>query len=195
MVDAEGRIPDTIRSRFASRSADVVLVTVRELRLMLGLLLILFVTSEVWRYIGRLTTARLVILLSTVSAAALLVVVLGLRHTLVPAAVRSATIRVVVEVVTFGATLFVTFVVVGIISVDAGLAAEWSGGPSGVLVSLGIGSPPLVLTRPLLQVAAFLAALGALVFAVEVIADAGTRHTLVHDLVELPGIDEAADDR
>lgn len=162
---------------------------------MLGLLLILFVTSEVWSYIGRLTTARLVILLSTVSAAALLVVVLGLRHTLVPAAVRSATIRVVVEVVTFGATLFVTFVVVGIISVDAGLAAEWSGGPSGVLVSLGIGSPPLVLTRPLLQVAAFLAALGALVFAVEVIADAGTRHTLVHDLVELPDIDEVAEDR
>ncbi|GAB3306556.1 hypothetical protein GCM10027451_13970 [Geodermatophilus aquaeductus] len=70
-----------------------------------------------------------------------------------------------------------------VVSVDAGLVAEWSGSRDGVLVSLGAADPPLVVTRQLLQVAAFLAALGGLSFAVEVIADAGTRETLVRDLV------------
>lgn len=70
------------------------------------------------------------------------------------------------------------------LSVDAGLAADWSGSGDAPLVSLGVGDPPLVVTRPLLQVTAFLAALGVLAFAVEVIADAGVRDTLIGDLVE-----------
>jgi hypothetical protein len=183
-VDVPSRGPDTVRARFAARGVDVVLVTVRELRLLLGLLLVLFVTSETWRYVGRLPTVRLVLFVLATLAAALLVVGTGLRRTLGPPAVRPATVRVAVEVVTFTASLFLIFTVVGVLSVDAGLAAEWSGSHDGVLVSLGIGSPPLVVTGQLLQVAAFLAALGGLSFAVEVVSDAGTRATLVRDLVE-----------
>ena len=183
MAKASTGRPRTGRSQFASRGADVVLVTVRELRLLLGLLLVLFVTSETWRYIGRLAALRLVLFVVVTLAAALLVVALGLRRTIGPPAVRRATVRVAVEVVTFGATLFAVFTAVGIVSIDAGLVAEWSGSQDGVLVSFGVGSPPLALTRELLQVSAFLAALGALSFAVEVISDDGTRHTLVRDLV------------
>lgn len=183
MVDGPAGSPVTARNRFTSRGADVVLVTVRELRLLLGLLLVLFVTSETWRYVGRLSTFRVVLFALTTLAAALLVVGLGLRRTVDRSAVRSATVRVGTEIVAFGGILFATFVVVGVASVDAGLVAEWSGREGGVLVSLGIGSPPLVVTRQLLQVASFLGSLGALAFAVEVISDAGTRHTLVHDLV------------
>lgn len=187
MVDGPAGSPATARARFTSRGADMVLVTVRELRLLLGLLLVLFVTSETWRYVGRLSTFRVVLFALTTLAAALLVVALGLRRTLDRAAVRSATVRVGTEIVAFGAILFATFVVVGVASVDAGLVAEWSGREGGVLVSLGIGNPRLVLTRQLLQVAVFLGSLGALAFAVEVISDAGTRHTLVRDLVDPEG--------
>ena len=120
-VDVLGRGPRTVRRRVAARGVDVVLVTVRELRLLLGLLLVLFVTSETWRYVGRLTTVRLVLFGLATLAAALLVVGMGLRRTLGTTAVRPATVRVAVEVVAF---------------------------------------------------------------AVEVVSDADTRHTLVRDLVE-----------
>jgi hypothetical protein len=180
MADVPGR---TRRARLAGRGADVVLVAVRELRLTLGLLLILFVTSETWRYVGRMGTVRLVLLVVATLAAALLVVGLGLRRTLGRSVARRATVRVAVEVVSFAALLFAGSTLVGVVSVDAGLVAEWSGSRDGVLVSLGAADPPLVVTRQLLQVAAFLAALGGLSFAVEVIADAGTRETLVRDLV------------
>lgn len=187
MVDGRERSPRSVRSRVTGRGADVVLVTVRELRLLLGLLLVLFVTSETWRYVGRLTAPRLVLFLLVTITASLLVVGLGLRRTLGPAAAGRATVRVAAEVVSFGAVLFLTFTLVGVASIDAALAAEWSGSSGGVLVSLGLGSPELVVTRPLLQVAAFLAALGGLSFAVEVVADANTRRTLVGDLVGAAG--------
>lgn len=184
MVDVPNRDSRPVRSRVATRGADVVLVTVRELRLLLGLLLILFVTSETWRYVGQLTTVRVVLFVLATFTAALLVVGIGLRRMLGRSTVRRATVRVAVELIAFAMTIFVTFAVVGVVSVDAQLVAEWSGNPGGVLVSLGIGSPLLVITRQLLQVAAFLSALGALVFAVEVVADASTRRTLIRDLVE-----------
>lgn len=171
----------------------MVLVTVRELRLLLGLLLVLFVTSETWRYVGRLTTIRLLLFALATLTAALLVVSAGLRRTLAGAAVRRATVRVGGEVIAFGAALFATFTIVGVLSIDAGLVAEWSGSESGVLASLGVGDPTLVITRQLLHVAAFLAALGALSFAIEVVADPGTRDTLISDLVEPEVRDAAAD--
>lgn len=167
-----------------SRGSDVVLVTVRELRLLLGLLLILFITSETWRYVGRLTVLRVVGFALATLIAALLVVGVGLRRMLGRSDARRATVRVAAELVAFGTLLFVTFTVVGVLTVDAGLVAEWSGTQDGVLVSLGVGSPPLVVTRQLLQVATFLASLGALVFAVEVVADGSTRRTLIQDLFE-----------
>ena len=174
----------TVRTQAVSRGADVVLVTVRELRLLLGLLLILFVTSETWRYVGRLTVPRVVGFTVATLVAAVLVVGIGLRRVLGGPAARRATIRVAAELIAFGTLLFVTFVVVGVLSVDAGLVAEWSGRPGGTVLSLGIGDPPLVVTRQLLQVAAFLLSLGALVFAVEVVSDSGTRRTLISDLIE-----------
>jgi hypothetical protein len=184
MADVPSRGSPTVRSRVAARGVDVVLVTVRELRLLLGLLLVLFVTSETWRYVGRLTTSRLVLFVLATLAGALLVVGLGVRRTVGRSAVRRATVRVAVEVLAFTAALFAAFTVIGVLSVDAGLVAEWSGSPDGVLVTLGVGSPPLVLTAPLLQVSGFLAALGGLSFAVEVISDADTRATIVRDLVD-----------
>lgn len=182
-----------MRRKLAARGADLILLTVRELRLLLGLLLILFVTSETWRYVGRLDTVRLLLLAFATVAAAALVVGLGLRRTLDASIVGRAALRIGVAVVTFGAGLFLTLVVVGVVSVDADLAAEWSGGTADVLVSLSIGGPPLVVTRQLLQVAAFLSSLGALVLAVEVITDAGTRHTLIADLV-VPADDDPAEE-
>ena len=178
--------PKAAGARVASRGADVVLVTVREMRLLLGLLLVLFVTSETWRYIGRLSVPRFLLLLSITVIVALLVVVLGLRHMIRSSAARAAITRVGGEVLAFGAALFLVFSLVGVISMDADLVAEWTGAPDAVLLSLGLGRPPMVLTAPLLQVAGFLASLGALAMAVEVVTDASTRRLLVGDLVE-PG--------
>ncbi|MDG4825108.1 hypothetical protein O7635_24945 [Asanoa sp. WMMD1127] len=175
-----------MRSRVVSRSADVVLVTVRELRLLLGLLLILFLTAETWRFVGQLTTLRLLVFIALTFAAAFLVVGVGLRRVLRRSIARRAAVRVGLEILAFATAIFVTFATAGVASVDAELVTEWSGSQGGVLVSLGIGRPPLVITRQLLQVAAFLAALGALVFAIEVIADEDTRHTLTHDLAGPP---------
>jgi succinate dehydrogenase hydrophobic anchor subunit len=172
------------RSSIAHRGVDVVLVTVRELRLVLGLLLVLFVTSETWRWIGRLTAPRLALFMLVTLVAALLVVAVGLRRTVARPAVHRATVRVAGEVVGLGAILFGAFAAVGVLSVDAGVVADWSGSGNGILLSLGVGDPPLVLTRQLLQVSAFLAALGALAFAIEVIVDEGTRHSLLRDIVE-----------
>jgi hypothetical protein len=165
----------------------VISVAVRELRLLLGLLLILFVTSETWRWVGRLTAPRLILFVLVVIAAALLVVIVGLRWTVERPAVRPATMRVASEIIAFGGLLFITFTLVGLMSVDAELVVDWSGADNGVLTSLPVGNPPLVLTRQLLQVTAFLAALGTLTFAVEIIADSSTRHSLIHDLVEPAG--------
>lgn len=178
--------PRTTGARLASRGADVVLVTAREMRLLLGLLLVLFLTSETWRYIGRLSVPRFVLLVAITVIVALLVVGLGLRHTIGSPAVKRAVGRVAGEVLAFGAALFLVFVAIGVLSVDADLVREWTGEPAAVLVSLGLGRPPMVLSAPLLQVGGFLASFGALAFAVEVVADASTRQLLVGDLVEPP---------
>lgn len=173
-------------ARLASRGADVVLVTVREMRLLLGLLLVLFLTSETWRYIGRLSVPRFVLLVVITLTVALLVVGLGLRHTIGASAVKRAITRVAGEVLAFGAALLLVFIVIGVLSVDADLVGEWTGEPAVVLVSLGLGRPPMVLSAPLLQVGGFLASFGALAFAVEVVTDVSTRQLLVGDLAE-PG--------
>ena len=118
---------------------------------------------------------------------ALLVVGLGPRHTIEASAVKRAVTRVASEVLAFGAAIFLVFAIVGVLSVDADLVREWTGEPAAVLVSLGFGRPPMVVTAPLLQVGGFPACLGALAFAVEVVTDASTRQLLVGDLVE-PGL-------
>jgi hypothetical protein len=164
------------------------MVVVRELRLLLGLLVVLFMTSETWRYVGRLTGPRLAAVVVALLGASMLVVVVGLRRVYADSLrredVRRAVVRVAGEVVAFAAALLVGFGLVGVVTIDAGLVAEWTSGSSEVVVSLDLGQPPLVLTRPLLQVSAFLAALGALAFAVEAISDPDTRLTLLRDLAE-----------
>ena len=118
--------------------------------------------------------------------AAVLMTVVGLRRT-VPASRRDlrrkATLRVVGEVIGFGLLLTLGFVVLGLGTVDRELAAEWTGAPAAVVWSAGFGEPTLVITRPLLQVAIFLGALGALAFALEAVIDPTTRKTLLRDLL------------
>lgn len=184
MIDISRSDSSGARASIAHRGVDVVLVTVRELRLVLGLLLVLFVTSETWRWIGRLTAPRLMLFVLVTLVAALAVVAVGLRRTVPRPAVQRATRRVAGEVIAFGAILFGAFATVGVLSVDAGVVADWAGSGDGVLLALGVGDPPLVVTRELLNVSAFLAALGALAFAIEVLVDEGTRHSLLRDLVE-----------
>ncbi|MGY1741056.1 MULTISPECIES: hypothetical protein [unclassified Blastococcus] len=176
------------RSRLRSRGADVVLVTVRELRLLLGLLLVLFVTSETWRYIGRLALWRLVVLLTITVGGALLVAAIGLPRAL-PGWVdrrlrRRATARVSSEAIGFGAALCVGLVLLGATTMDRQLVSEWTGVPAAAVTSLGAGGPEVVVPRSLIQVAAFLAALGALAFAAEAVVDPATRDTLLRDLVD-----------
>ena len=73
--------------------------------------------------------------------AALIVIVMGLRR-LEPAHAGRATVRVASEVIAFGGALFGTFLVVGILSIDAELVAAWSDSQDGVLVSLALKPPP-----------------------------------------------------
>jgi hypothetical protein len=77
------------------------------------------------------------------------------------------------------------FTVLGAVTMDVLLVAEWTGVPAGEVASIGLGDV-VVVTRALVQVAAFLAALGALAFAVEVVVDPGTRATLLGDLLDAP---------
>ncbi|MGY1617417.1 hypothetical protein ACI797_11825 [Geodermatophilus sp. SYSU D00691] len=172
-------------ARLRTRGADVVLVTVRELRLLLGLLLVLFVTSETWRYVGRLGPARLLLVVTVVVGGALGVATVGLRRSLPTSLDRSttrrSTARVATEVVGFGAALFAGFTAFGALTVDEQLVEEWTSAPADVL--FGLHGAPVVVTRALVQVAAFLGALGALAFSVEAVVDPAARQTLLHDLL------------
>ena len=176
------------RSRLRSRGSEVVLVAARELRLLLGLMLVLFVTSETWRYVGRLPLPRLLPLLAVVSGTALLVAVVGVRRVLSGldrSTRRRAVTRVALEVIGFGGAVLGVFTVLGAVTMDVALVAEWTGVPVGSVPSIGLGDV-VVVTRALAQVAAFLAVLGALAFAVEVVLDPDTRDTLLADLLDQP---------
>ena len=73
----------------------------------------------------------------------------------------------------------------GLATVDADLTREWSGQASvPVLRSMTILGEELVVSATLLQVAGFLGALAALVFAIEVLVDEQSRHELIDDLLE-----------
>jgi hypothetical protein len=73
----------------------------------------------------------------------------------------------------------------GVATVDADLTREWSGQASvPVLESITILGEELVVSATLLQVAGFLGALAALMFALEVLVDEQSRHELIDDLLE-----------
>jgi hypothetical protein len=72
----------------------------------------------------------------------------------------------------------------GVATVDAELTREWSGQASiPVLWSITILGEELVVSATLLQVASFLGALAALMFALEVLVEEQSRHELIDDLL------------
>lgn len=73
----------------------------------------------------------------------------------------------------------------GVATVDAELTREWSGQASvQILQSIRILGEELVVSAALLQVAGFLGALAALMFALEVLVDEQSRQELIDDLLE-----------
>lgn len=179
------------RGKAFRRLAGAQAVAVRELRLLFGLLLILFLTSEVWRYAGRLDGVRLAFVLVAALGAMAVLVGVGLRRTLPAAMSRTvasrAVLRVAAEAVVFGVLLSLLLGGLGFITMDYGLVQEWSGAdPLTVLLDLRVLGARLVVTPPLLQVAACLGALGSLVFAIEVLLDAEVRADLLADLIDGP---------
>lgn len=169
----------------------MVLVAVRELRLLLGLVFLLFLTSEVWRFVGRLDAVRLVAFVGVIVAVTVVLAIVGLRRTLPPAMgrrrLRMATTRVIEEVLAFGLSLGLTLVVVGVLTMDRELVAEWSGAAPSVLWTWSGGEWRFDLTPSLVQVGAFLGSISMAAFVLEVLTDEQTRHTLVGDLIEPRG--------
>jgi hypothetical protein len=185
---------------------EALALTARELRLVLTLLLVMFMTGEAWRYIGALTGPRLVVLIAGPVVAAFALIGVGLGRQLrsaetvrVPGGpeivdaprvahrrlVRRARVRVWLETLLVSTAVAGLFGVLGLATVDAELTREWSGQASvPVLQSIVILGEELVVSAALLQVAGFLGALAALMFAIEVLVDEESRHELIDDLLE-----------
>jgi hypothetical protein len=185
-------------------------LTARELRLVLTLLLVMFMTGEAWRYVGALTGPRLLVLIAGPVLAAFALIGVGLGRQLGPAetvrvpgatggarahaviAPRVAHRRLVARVRgrVWLETLLVSVAVAGLFgflglaTVDADLTREWSGQASVPVQSMTILGEELVVSAALLQVAGFLGALAALMFALEVLVDEQSRHELIDDLLE-----------
>jgi hypothetical protein len=202
--------PQEIRARRAVVGEALVL-TARELRLVLTLLLVMFMTGEVWRYAGTRAGPRLVLMIAGPVLTALALIGVGLRRQLratetvrVPGAadgeptravvaprvahrrlVGRATGRVWLETFSVSIAVAALFTFLGMATVDAELTREWTGQASvEALQLIRILGEELVVSTALLQVAGFLGALAALVFAVEVLVDEQSRHELIDDLLE-----------
>jgi hypothetical protein len=186
-------------------------LTARELRLVLTLLLVMFMTGEAWRYVGALTGPWLLVLIAGPVLAAFALIGVGLRRQLRPAEtvrvpsaakgepapavvaprvayrrlVARARVRVWLETLLVSTAVAGLFGLLGLATVDADLTREWSGQASvQVLQSITILGEELVVSAALLQVAGFLGALAALMFALEVLVDEQSRHELIDDLLE-----------
>jgi hypothetical protein len=189
---------------------EALVLTARELRLVLTLLLVMFMTGEAWRYIGALTGPRLLVLIAGPVLAAFALIGVGLGRQLgpaetvrVPGAAESQPARAVVapraahrrlvarvRVRVWLETLLVSIAVAGLFgllglaTVDAELTREWSGQASvQVLQSMTILGEELVVSAALLQVAGLLGALAVLMFALEVLVEEQSRHELIDDLL------------
>ena len=185
---------------------EALVLTARELRLVLTLLLVMFMTGEAWRYIGALTGPRLVVLIAGPVLAAFALIGVGLGRQLRPAEtvrvpggaevvdaprvahrrlVARARMRVWLETLSVSIAVAGLFGLLGLATVDAELTREWSGHASvPVLQSITILGEELVVSAALLQVAGFLGALAALMFAIEVLVEEKSRHELIDDLLE-----------
>ena len=185
---------------------EALVLSARELRLVLTLLLVMFMTGEAWRYVGALTGPRLLVLIAGPVLAAFALIGVGLGRQLRPAEtvrvpggaevvdaprvahrrlVRRARVRVWLETLSVSIAVAGLFGLLGLATVDAELTREWSGQASvPVLQSITILGEELVVSATLLQVAGFLGALAALVFAIEVLVEEESRHELLDDLLE-----------
>jgi hypothetical protein len=208
---AERVRPAEFRTARGAILGEALVLTARELRLVLTLLLVMFMTGEAWRYVGALTGPRLLVLIAGPVLAAFALIGVGLGRQLGPAetvhvpdaakgepahaviAPRVAHRRLVARVRgrVWLETLLVSIAVAGLFgflglaTVDADLTREWSGQASvPVLWSITILGEELVVSATLLQVAGFLGALAALMFALEVLVDEQSRHELIDDLLE-----------
>jgi hypothetical protein len=201
----QARPPQSIAPKGAVVGEALVL-TARELRLVLTLLLVMFMTGEAWRYVGALTGPRLLVLIAGPVLAAFALIGVGLRRQLRPAEtvrvpggaevvdaprvahrrlVTRARVRVWLATLSVSIAVAGLFAFLGVATVDAELTREWSGHASApVLESIKILGEELVVSAALLQVAGFLGALAALMFAIEVLVEEESRHELIDDLLE-----------
>jgi hypothetical protein len=184
---------------------EALVLTARELRLVLTLLLVMFMTGEAWRYIGALTGPRLLVLITGPILAAFTLIGVGLGRQLRPAEtvrvpgaakgeptravvapriahrrlVRRARVRVWLETLSVSIAVAGLFGLLGLATVDAELTREWSG-----QASIPVLHSTRILGEELVQVAGFLGALAALMFSLEVLVEEESRHELIDDLME-----------
>jgi hypothetical protein len=203
--------PQVSRAPRGAVVGEALVLTARELRLVLTLLLVMFMTGEAWRYVGALTGPRLLVLIAGPVLAAFALIGVGLGRQLRPAEtvrvpgvadgqpahtvdaprvahrrlVARARGRVWLETLLVSIAVAGLFGFLGLATVDAELTREWSGQAAVPLLhSSTILGEELVVSAALLQVAGFLGALAALMFALEVLVDEQSRHELIDDLLE-----------
>jgi hypothetical protein len=189
---------------------EALVLTARELRLVLTLLLVMFMTGEAWRYVGTLAGPRLVVVIGGPLLAAFVLIAVGLGRQLrpdetvrVPGAHKGEPARAVVapqaahrrlvarargrvwlETLSVSIAVAALFGFLGVATVDAELTRDWTGQASvQVLQLIRILGEELVVSAALVQVAGFLGALAALVFAVEVLVDEQSRYEVIDDLL------------
>ena len=207
-----GRVrPQEARPPRGAIVGEALVLTARELRLVLTLLLVMFMTGEAWRYAGTLAGPRLLVLIGGPALTAFVLIGVGLGRQLRPAetvrvpgttdgqparavvAPRAAHRRLVarargrvwLETLSVSIAVAALFGFLGVATVDAELTREWTGQASvEVLQPVKILGEELVVSAALVQVAGFLGALAALVFAIEVLVDEQSRHELIDDLLE-----------
>jgi hypothetical protein len=207
-----GRVrPQEARPPRGAVVGEALVLTARELRLVLTLLLVMFMTGEAWRYAGTLAGPRLLVLIGGPVLTAFVLIGVGLGRQLRPAetvrvpgttdgqpahavvAPRAAHRRLVarargrvwLETLSVSIAVAGLFAFLGVATVDAELTREWTGQASvEVLQLIRILGEELVVSAALVQVAGFLGALAALVFAIEVLVDEQSRYELIDDLLE-----------
>jgi hypothetical protein len=206
-----GRVrPQEARAPKGAIVGEALVLTARELRLVLTLLLVMFMTGEAWRYVGTLAGPRLLVLIGGPILTAFVLIGVGLGRQLrpaetvrVPGAAQGEPARAVVaprvahrrlvarargrvwlETLSVSIVVAALFAFLGVTTVDADLTGEWSGQASvEVLQLIKILGEELVVSAALLQVAGFLGALAALVFAIEVLVDEQSRYEVIDDLL------------
>jgi hypothetical protein len=156
---------------------EALVLTARELRLVLTLLLVMFMTGEVWRYVGTLAGPRLLVVIGGPVLAAFVLIGVGLGRQLRPAEtvrvgaaegepahavvaprvahrrlVARARGRVWLETLSVSIAVAALFAFLGVATVDAELTREWSGQASvEVLQLIRILGEELVVSASLVQ--------------------------------------------